>query len=192
MNTTERARIDRAGAVLAGADIDPEIRRRAGADGMVAGAAFPDRPGARESVADAAARIRDMQPIAGGSATDEECAVRRDLIELTLATWGVRAGKRCWFTGQLVTGRIVGVWAQSEVEAELDLSVWWAQPCLWVVPDPDLRVRNEHLPRTAAGGGAERVFPAGPPRTPRDRFAPATPLWTDDTVAPESASLGIG
>jgi hypothetical protein len=139
-----------------------------------------------ETIADAARRIRKTRRIVAERATDDDCAIRRELIDAELARRGIPAGEREWFTAQLVDGRITGVWAQSAVEAELQLSVWWETDCHWVVADTSLRLRDEYFPHgKRSSADAQRTFPIGPPRRIRDRFAPADPLL--DTLGPAPA-----
>ncbi|GAA1468860.1 hypothetical protein [Microbacterium thalassium] len=135
-----------------------------------------ERPDVAAPLAEVARWIRQARPIEG-AATDEDCRVRGTLIGEALAEREVAQGESCWYTAQLATGHVVGQWATSLEEAELSLSVWWGTGCHWVIPDGDLRVREEYFPngvRTAAA--ATRAFPLGPPRRPRDRFAPAESL----------------
>jgi hypothetical protein len=144
-----------------------------------------------ESIAVVAARIREAAPIRGDRATDEDCRLRRQLIDEALETRDISAGARVWHTAQLVDGRIVGVWADSPEEAELDLSVWWAIACHWVVPDPDCRIRDEYFPHGKTSANvADRRFPLTSPRSPRDRFAPAASLL--DGLADSASLTGRG
>ena len=137
----------------------------------------PREPAGVENLAEAGERIRDAAPIRGERATDEDGRIRRGLIEATLAARGIDPGARNWHTAQLVDGHVVGVWAQSADEAGLDLTVWWGVRCHWVAADPGCRLFHEYFPkgkRTASE--ADRCFPLAPPRSIRDRFAPADSL----------------
>lgn len=134
-------------------------------------------PVPEESLGDAGERIRAATPIHAGQATNEECRQRRQLIVDTLAARGIRPGERVWHTAQIVDGRVVGVWANSVEEAELELTVWWKQRCHWVVPDADCRIREEYFPRgKRSAPKAQQRFPLTGPRRPRDRFEPAGSL----------------
>ncbi|WP_417563405.1 hypothetical protein [Microbacterium sp.] len=134
-------------------------------------------PLAGESLAEAGERIRDAAPIRGERATDEDCRIRRELIEATLTARSVAPGDRNWHTVQLADGHVVGVWALSADEAELDLTVWWGVRCHWVVADPGCRLFHEYFPMgKRSATEAERRFPLAPPRSIRDRFAPADSL----------------
>lgn len=144
-----------------------------------------------ETIPDAARRIRQMQPIAGAQATNEESAVRCELIELTLARRDVQPGDRVWYTAQLTSGRITGVWAHSAEEAELNIAVWHGEDCHWVVPDHDLRVREEYLSsQRALRNASDRIFPLAPPRRPRDRFAPTASLLDTVHLVADAPILG--
>lgn len=134
-------------------------------------------PAVGESLAEAGERIRAAAPIRGDRATDEDCRVRRALIDDALAARGVQPGDRNWHTAQLTDGHIVGVWALSAEEAELDLTVWWGARCHWVVADPGCLLFHEYFPKgKRSAAEADRRFPVGPPRSIRDRFAPADSL----------------
>ncbi len=134
-------------------------------------------PVAGESLAEAGDRIRDAAPIRGDRATDEDCRIRRGLIETTLAARGVEPGDRNWHTAQLADGHVVGVWARSADEAELDLTVWWGIRCHWVAADPGCRLFHQYFPKgKRSASEADRRFPLAPPRSIRDRFAPADSL----------------
>lgn len=135
---------------------------------------------ADESLAEAGERIRDAAPIRGERATDEDCRIRRELIEAALAARGVDPGHRNWHTAQLVDGHVVGVWAESADEAELDLTVWWGVCCHWVVADPGCQLFHEYFPKgKRSAAEADRRFPLAQPRSIRDRFAPADSLLDD-------------
>lgn len=130
-----------------------------------------------ESIAEAGERIRSAAPIRGDRATDEECLIRRALIDDALVVRGIHPGAHEWRTAQFVDGHVAGVWAHSVEEAELDLTVWWGVRCHWATVDPQCLLFHEYFPkgkRTAAG--VNRRFPLAPPRTLRDRFAPAESL----------------
>lgn len=134
-------------------------------------------PVAGESLAEAGERIRAAAPIRGERATDEDCRIRRELIDVALAARRVDSGDRNWHTAQLADGHVVGVWAQSADEAELDLTVWWDVRCHWVVADPGCRLFHEYFPEgKRSASEADRRFPLAPPRSIRDRFAPADSL----------------
>lgn len=134
-------------------------------------------PVAGETLAEAGERIRNAAPIRGDRATDEDCRIRRELIETTLAARGVEPGDRSWHTAQLADGHVVGVWARSADEAELDLAVWWGIRCHWVAADPGCRLFHEYFPKgKRSASEADRRFPLAPPRSIRDRFAPADSL----------------
>ena len=141
-----------------------------------------------ETLAEAGERIRAACPILGATATNEECHTRRELITDTLDARGVRPGPHTWHTAQLLDGHVVGVFADSPEEAEIDLTVWWGRRCHWVIPDPQCQVLHEYVPASNRGAtaGAPR-FPVGPPRRPRDQFAPTPSLL--DGIFPEP---GIG
>ncbi|WP_442574846.1 hypothetical protein ACSBPH_13560 [Microbacterium sp. F51-2R] len=134
-------------------------------------------PGVGESLAEAGERIRAAAPIRGDRATAEDCRIRRELINETLAARSVESGDRDWHTAQLVDGHVVGVWAGSTDGAELDLTVWWGIRCHWVVIDPGCRRFQEYFPRgKRSAAEADRRFPLAPSRSIRDRFAPAESL----------------
>ncbi|MFB8146625.1 hypothetical protein ACFC1W_07760 [Microbacterium sp. NPDC056003] len=134
-------------------------------------------PVAGESLAEAGERIRAAAPIRGERATDEDCRIRRELIEAALAARDIEPGDRNWHTAQLADGHVVGVWAQSVDEAELDLTVWWGVRCHWVVVDPVCGLFHEYFPKgKRSATEADRRFPLARPRGIRDRFAPADSL----------------
>ncbi len=134
-------------------------------------------PVAGESLAEAAERISSAIPIRAQTATNEECAARRDAIDATLIARCVWQRERCWHTAQLVDGQIAGVWARSTEEAELDLTVWFGTRCHWVIADPVHAVRAEYFPHgIRRHTDACRRFPLAPPRRPRDQFAAADSL----------------
>lgn len=145
-------------------------------------------PSADESLAEVGERIRSAAPIRGDRATDEDCGIRRALIDEALAVRGIHPVEREWHTAQLVDGHVVGVWTNSVEEAELDLTIWWGVQCHWVTVDPQCLLFHEYLQngkRSAAE--ANRRFPLAPPRTLRDHFAPAESLldgiWSPTTSA---------
>ncbi len=130
-----------------------------------------------ETPAEAGERIRGECPIIGPTATNDECRVRRRLVDAEINRLGVVAGRREWHSAQMVDGRVVGIWAHSVEEAEIQLTVWWCRRCLWVIADPDCRVRDEYFPRgKRTATDADRRFPLTPPRRPRDQFAPTQSL----------------
>lgn len=149
-----------------------------------------ERPPVDASLSIAAAWIREMCPITGATATDQECRIRGDLINAELKRRRVAEHDQVWFTAQLASGRVVGSWAESPESAELSISVWWAEDCHWVVPDPDQRYRREHFTNgVRAPAEQDRSFPLGPPRRPRDRFAPTESLLTGLSDLGEGISL---
>lgn len=120
-------------------------------------------PVAGESLAEAGERIRDAAPIRGERATDEDCRIRRELIDETLADRGVEPGDRSWHTAQLIDGHVVGVWARSADEAELDLTVWGASAATGSPPTRDAacststsRRASAPLPRPTVGSRSRR------------------------------------
>ncbi|MFE5410150.1 hypothetical protein [Microbacterium sp. NPDC056569] len=130
-----------------------------------------------ESLAEAGERIHAAAPIRGERATDLDCRIRRELINDTLAARAVESCDRNWHTAQLVDGHVVGVWADSADEAELELTVWWGVRCHWVVIDPGCWLFQEYFPRgKRSAAEADHRFPLAPPRSIRDRFAPADSL----------------
>jgi hypothetical protein len=144
-----------------------------------------------ESLGEAGERIRAAAPIRGERATDEDCRIRRELIETTLSARGVEPGERDWHTAQLIDGHVVGVWAQSADEAELDLTVWWSLRCHWVVADPGCRLFHEYFPKgKRSTSEADRRFPLAPPRNIRDCFAPADSLL-DGIWMPQPADSSL-
>lgn len=148
-------------------------------------------PVAGESLAGAAKRIRDAAPIRGERATDEDCRIRCELIEATLTVRGAEPGDRNWHTAQLTDGHVVGVWAESADEAELDLTVWWGVRCHWVVADPGCQLFHEYFPKgKRSAAEADRRFPLAPPRGIRDRFAPAYSLL-DGTWMPQGVDSSL-
>lgn len=145
----------------------------------------PTPPGPGESLAEAAERIREAIPIRSKTASNEECAARRAAIEATLAERKVWQRERCWYTAQLTDGQVVGVWARSSEEAEIDLTVWFGQRCHWVIADPIHAVRAEYFPHGIRRPiDAARRFPLAPPRRPRDQIAPAESVL--ETLGPEA------
>ena len=146
-------------------------------------------PAAGESLAEAGDRIRRTAPILGGRATDEDCRIRRALIDEALAVRGIHPGAHEWHTAQFVDGHVAGVWANSVEEAELDLTVWWGVRCHWVTVDPQCLLFHEYFPRgKRSAAEADRRFPLAPPRTLRDRFAPAHSLLDGIWAPPASAT----
>lgn len=130
-----------------------------------------------ESIAEAGERIRRTAPILGDRATDEDCRVRRAMVDEVLAVRGIHPGANQWHTAQLVDGHVAGVWANSVEEAELDLTVWWGTRCHWVTADPQCLLFHEYFPKgKRSAAEAERRFPLAPPRALSDRFAPADSL----------------
>jgi len=144
-----------------------------------------------ETLAEAGQRIHTAAPIRGDRATDEDCRNRRELIEDTLTALGILSGDRCWHTARLLDGHIVGVWAESVTEAELNLTVWWQGTCHWLRADPEARLFHEYFPKgKRSTAEADRRFPLAPPRRLRDQFAPAQSLLdsilsSTDQLAPE-------
>lgn len=136
--------------------------------------ANPTEPVPRETLTEAAERIRAAVPIRARTATNDECAARRAAIDATLTARRTWQRERAWHTSQLTDGQVVGVWAHSPDEAELTLAVWWGHPCHWVIADPNGDVRAEYHPTGARTHGHQ--FPLAPPRRPRDQFALATSL----------------
>lgn len=143
-----------------------------------------------ESVAEVAERIRSAVPIAGATATNDECARRRELVDAFLAERGVLPGPDVWRTAQLVDGRVVGVFATSPEEAEVQLTLWWGSRCHWIVDDPESRILDEYR-AVGRPGGTDRVFPLARPRVPRDRFAPAASLLDDVSVNGRETGFGL-
>lgn len=144
-----------------------------------------------ESIAEAEERIRRAAPILEDCATDEECRIRRALIDEALAVRGIHPGANQWHTAQLVDGHLVGVWANAVEEAELDLTVWWGVRCHWVTVDPQCLLFHEYLPRgKRSAAEADRRFPLAPPRTLRDRFAPARSLL-DGIWSPSASTTSL-
>jgi len=143
------------------------------------------------SLGEAAERIRLEVPIAGDRATDAECVRRRELIDEELGRRGVQPGAHAWRTAQLLDGHVVGVFADSREEAELELTIWWGSRCHWLVDDPDCRVLDEYRP-AGRSRATNMNFPLAPPRTPRDRFAPAASLLDDLYIPGREPGLGLG
>lgn len=134
-------------------------------------------PAEGESIAEAGERIRRAAPIRGDRATDEDCRIRRALINEAPAVRRIHPGAHQWHTAQLADGHVAGVWANSVEEAELDLAVWWGARCHWVTVDPQYLPSPEYFPKgNRSAAEPERRFPLAPPRAFRDRFAPADSL----------------
>lgn len=143
-----------------------------------------------ESIAEAGERIRRTAPILGDRATDEDCTIRRALIDEALAVRGIHPGAHEWRNAQLIDGHVAGVWANSVEEAELDLTVWWGMRCHWVTADPQCLLFREYFPEgKRSTADAERRFALAPPRALRDRFAPANSLLDGIWSPPASASV---
>lgn len=53
--------------------------------------------------------------------------------------------QRMWRSAQLVDGRIVGSWAETLLEAQIELEVWWGAAVAWIVEDPDVLVYRRYL-----------------------------------------------
>lgn len=144
-----------------------------------------------ESLADAGERIRRAAPIRGDRATDDDCRIRRAMIDEALAVRGIHLGAHEWHTAQLVDGHLVGVWANAVEEAELDLTVWWGVRCHWVIADPQCLFFHEYFPKgKRSAAEADRRFPLAPPRTLRDRFAPADSLL-DGVLSPSATTTSL-
>lgn len=109
-----------------------------------------------------------------GSATESMIvAVGREL-----AAW--REGREteppvhCWRTAQLVDGRIVGQWAETNLEAQVGVEVWWGAAVHWIVPDPECIIHDRYLTNVSSGktrSDEARTFaltdaPADHPRRP--------------------------
>lgn len=142
-----------------------------------------------ESIAEAGERIRRTVPIRGDHATDEDCRIRRALIDEELGVLGIDPGAHEWHTAQLVDGHVAGVWANSVEEAELDLTVWWGVQCHWVTVDPQCLLFHEYFPKgKRSAAEADRRFPIAPPRARRDRFASAESLLDGISSPPASAT----
>ena len=130
-----------------------------------------------ETLAEAGERIRAACPIRGATATNDECRNRRELIDDTITTRGIASAAYIWHTAQLADGHVVGVFAGSAAEAEIDITVWCGGRCHWVVADPDCRILHAYHPgskRTASD--VRRSFPLGRPRRSADQFAPQSSL----------------
>ena len=140
---------------------------------------------------EAAERIRVGVPIAGDSATAEECVRRRELVDEELRRRDIHPGSHAWRTAQLLDGRVVGAFADSREEAELELTIWWGSRCHWVIDDPDCRVLDEYRP-AGRSRATNMHFPLAPPRTPRDRFAPAPSLPDELYIPGRERGLGLG
>lgn len=148
--------------------------------------ARPD-PSAGESLGEAGERIRSAAPILGDRATDDDCRIRRAMIDEALAVRGIHPGAHEWHTALLVDGHVAGVWVNSVEEAELELTVWWGTRCHWVTADPQCLLFHEYFPKgKRSAAEADRRFPLAPPRTLRDRFASAESLL--DGIWPPTAS----
>ncbi len=142
-----------------------------------------------ESLAEAGERIRSAAPIRGDRATDEDCRIRRALIDEALAVRGIHPGAHEWHTAQFVDGHVAGVWANSVEEAELDLTVWWGVQCHWATVDPHCLLFHEYFPKgKRSAAEADRRFPLAPPRKLRDHFAPADSLLDGIWLPPASTT----
>lgn len=150
--------------------------------------ARPD-PSAGESLGEAGERIRSAAPIRGDRATDEDCRIRRALIDEALAVRGIHPGAHEWHTAQLVDGHVVGVWANSVEEAELELTAWWGARCHSVTADPQCLLFYEYFPKgKRSATEADRCILLAPPRALRDRFAPADSLLDGIWLPPASTA----
>lgn len=144
-----------------------------------------------ESIADAGEPIRSAAPIRGDRATDEDCRIRRAMIDEALAVRGIYPGAHEWHTAQLVDGHIAGVWANSVEQAELELTVWWGARCHWVTADPQCLLVHEYFPKDKRSAAeADRCFPIAPPRALRHSFAPADSLL-DGIWLPPAATASV-
>ncbi|WP_314855669.1 hypothetical protein [uncultured Microbacterium sp.] len=142
-----------------------------------------------ESLAGAGERIRSAAPIRGDHATDEDCRIRRALIDEELGVRGIHPGAHEWHTAQLVDGHVVGVWANSVEEAELELTAWWGARCHSVTADPQCLLFYEYFPKgKRSATEADRCILLAPPRASRDRFAPADSLLDGIWSPPASAA----
>jgi len=84
----------------------------------------------------AGARIRTEHPIVG-TATDADCVARSAAAAHVLRQLGNVPAERHWYTARLAGGSHVGVWAQSQLEAALEIAIWRNEPVELCVIDDD-------------------------------------------------------
>ncbi|MBC9954922.1 hypothetical protein ICM05_09755 [Leucobacter sp. cx-42] len=59
--------------------------------------------------------------------------------------------RHCWRTAQVVDGRIVGQWAETNLEAQVGIEVWWGSAVHWIVPDPESVIHDRYLTNVSTG-----------------------------------------
>lgn len=142
-----------------------------------------------ESIAEAGERLRRAAPVRGDRATDDDCRIRRALIDEALAVRGIHPGAHERHTAQFADGHVAGVWANSVEEAELELTAWWGARCHSVTADPQCLLFYENFPKgKRSATEADRCILLAPPRASRDRFALADSLLDGIWSPPASAT----
>lgn len=113
---------------------------------------------------DVARKLRE-QHVTAGPVTNKTCAALAAEIDAWLAVNDRSRPERSWWTAQLEDGRIVGVWATTELEAQMDVEVWWGDAVHWIVRDPGSAVHVRYLTDAsspASRTAAARTFPLTP------------------------------
>lgn len=84
----------------------------------------------------AGARIRAAHPV-NGTATNADCVARNAAAAIALEQLGNVSGARHWYTAKLSNGGIVGQWAESQLEAALEIAIWRNEGVVLCVIDDD-------------------------------------------------------
>ncbi len=61
-----------------------------------------------------------------------------------LAEHDTAAPERHWWTCQFVSGGISGRWAETELEARVEIELWWGEEIAWIVVDDDAEIQNRY------------------------------------------------
>jgi hypothetical protein len=91
--------------------------------------------------AQAHAELAGIRP--GEPFSDAQCRHLRALVERELDAAGVVPGRRMWFTGLELDGRLVGNWGESWLEAALTCAQ--RGRLAWLVADPHLEIRAQYV-----------------------------------------------
>lgn len=122
--------------------------------------------------------------VTGAASEKMVVSIGRELNEWR-AGRDIETTNHCWRTAQLVDGRIVGQWAETNLEAQVGIEVWWGSAVHWIVPDPDCVVHDRYLTNISTGktrSDEARTFaltdaPADHPRRPS--VTPVVSAWDE-------------
>lgn len=122
----------------------------------------------------AAQEIRRQHLDPAAKLTDAVCISINAAVSAFLNNHDPGPKSRTWWTAQLATGKICGIWAETELEARIEIEIWRGSPTGWITRDPHCKVLERYGSSVLVKHRHEALFEvtAAPVETPRATNVP--------------------